>query len=89
MEHIDLHSSLSRGHSFRESLRSGGARTEHLDRAQAVLSDALAKHGDEHLTAENFAKVMEHAHKDSRWGGTYSSGEKLEAALKDHLDIKD
>jgi hypothetical protein len=87
--HIELGSALKRGASFRDALRSGGARTEHLDRAGLVLQAALEKHGDGgHLTAKNFGKVMEEAHKDSRWAGTYSSGEKLEAALKDHLDIK-
>lgn len=89
MKHVDLSSVLARGSSFRESLRSKGVNTEHLDRAQTIVSAALAKHGEERLTAENFAKVMEHARGDSGWARTYSSGNTLEAALKDHLEIKD
>jgi hypothetical protein len=87
--HVNLHSDLAHGASFREGLRSKGVNMEHLDHAQAAVSAALEKHGEEHLTAKNFAKVMEHARADSRWDNAYSSGGALEQALKDHLKIAD
>ncbi|PIR83023.1 hypothetical protein COU19_02560 [Candidatus Kaiserbacteria bacterium CG10_big_fil_rev_8_21_14_0_10_56_12] len=84
-------SDLAHGTHFRETLRQNNPHidTTHLDRAHLILSDALARHGDEHLTAKNFAKVMEAAHKDPRWQHTYSSGGALETTLKEHLGIKD
>src|SRR6185369_8663072 len=87
-KHFDPHAALERGASFREGLRSKGVDMGHLDRAQAAVSDALAKHGDEHITPKNFAKVMEQAHKDSRWAGAYSSATALEQAMKSHLGIE-
>ncbi len=76
------------GNKFRDSLHFGQkVSTEHLNRAQAILATALEKRGHESLTDKNFHEVMEHARKDPRWHGLYSSGSKLEDALRAHLKI--
>lgn len=81
-------SNLSRNDSFRDSLRfKEPFTTERLDRAQSILTSALEKHGEEHLTAKNFDKVMEHVRKDPGYHGLHSAGPALETALRQHLGI--
>lgn len=90
----DFHpSELAMGERLREDLRFKDGFSENpthrLDKAQTMLTEALAKHGDETLTKENYDKVMEHAKKSPHWEHLRSAGPALEAHLKARLGIKD
>ncbi len=89
MTHRDFHpSALDKGERFRESLRfSAHLSTEHLDRAQSILTEALEKHGADSLTSHNFDHVLALMHKNPDYRRLYSGGPAFKEALRDHLGI--
>lgn len=87
MKEFNPTTDLKIGAKFRDSIRGGVLSTEHLNRGQRILNTVLEKHGVPALTKENFHKVMEDVHRDPRWERMYSSGQKFENALGEHLEI--
>ena len=85
---------MARGTALHEKLRYRPGfldRGERFDKAQAILTEVLEKHGRGHdnVTAKNFHEVMKHARKHPDWDSLYSGGVELENAIRKHLKIEE